>query len=208
MDFLEEEGVLRGGRSGSDRGPEYGSRKLLASVELHCAPPHCSPRPGNTRPRTISPPRGDRPSSRNAPPFIPAWPGPAQPSCGLCKCPPLLLLGAPCPCPTRPSTDVSHARHPSLCAPVYRQAAWPASSANVDGLMRRSPATETKVAPAQSSLPLATRHLSSSHWSPLSPGWGLRQVGTNQRESSGFGERLSEMERFRRPPAHCELRGC
>ena len=81
VDFLEEEGVLRGGRSGSDRGPEYGSRKLLASVELHCAPPRCSRRPGNTRPRTISPPRGDRPSSRNAPPFIPEWP--ARPSPAL-----------------------------------------------------------------------------------------------------------------------------
>lgn len=169
MDFLEEEGVLRGGRSGSDRRPQFGSRKLLASVELHCAPPQCSPHPGNPRPRTISPPRGDRPSS-----IHPRMARPSPALLGPLQMPPPPRSALPLPHPAQEdssSTDLSHARHPSLCAPVYRQTAWPPSSANVDGPMRRSPATETKVAPAQSSLPLATSHLSSSHWSPLSPGW-------------------------------------
>lgn len=108
VDFLEEEGVLRGGRSGSDRGPEYGSRKLLASVELHCAPPRCSRRRGIPGPGrfphlavTGPPPGMHLHSSPNGPP------GPAQPSFGLWKCL-LLLLGAPCPYPTQPRRTPPH----------------------------------------------------------------------------------------------------
>ena len=129
----------------------------MASVELHCPPPHCSPHPGRFPHLAVTgPPPGMHLHSSPHGPAQPSPPGasanatsssssserpaPAPPSPGG------LLQHGPLPRLT-PTPDTLRLTPFSLC-PVYRQPAWPASSANMDSAVRLSPATETKGAPA------------------------------------------------------------